>query len=100
MTYVREGNFAEADKQFLDIATTAHDKESRSAGSAGLRHMAEYQSDDNVALKHLKLAEDSLQPSARAFLPPTVTKRLSRILRVRVGARCTSGQSVAGARNR
>jgi len=60
MTYVREGNYAEADKQYQEIAATAHAKEQDLQEAQALRHMAEYQSDDNAALKHLKLAEESL----------------------------------------
>src|SRR5579871_2466368 len=60
MTYVREGNYAEADKEYLEIAQTAHAKEQDLQEAQALRHMAEYQADDNVALKHLKLAEESL----------------------------------------
>ena len=36
MTWVRDGNFAEADKLFQDVAETAHAKGSGFAGSAGL----------------------------------------------------------------
>ncbi len=60
MTFVRDGNYAEADKEFLEIAETAHAKEHDLQEAQALRHMAEYQADDNVALKHLKLAEESL----------------------------------------
>jgi tetratricopeptide (TPR) repeat protein len=60
MTYVRDGNYAAADKEFLEIAETAHAKEHDLQEAQALRHMAEYQSDDNVSLKHLKLAEESL----------------------------------------
>ena len=83
MTYVREGNYAEADKQFQEIAETAHAKEHDLQEAQALRHMAEYQADDNISLKHLKLAEEAL--SHRATISPSDRdEELSRILRNRV----------------
>ena len=82
MTYVREGNFTEADKQYQEIAETAHAKEQDLQEAQALRHMAEYQADDNIALKHLKLAEESL--SHRSTISPSDRdEELSRILRYR-----------------
>ncbi len=82
MTYVREGNFAEADKQYQEIATTAHAKDQDLQEAQALRSMAEYQTDDNASLKHLKLAEEAL--SHRANITATDRdEELSRILRVR-----------------
>jgi tetratricopeptide (TPR) repeat protein len=82
MTYVREGNFAAADKQYQEIATTAHAKDQDLQEAQALRTMAEYQTDDNTALKHLKLAEESL--SHRSNITATDRdEELSRILRVR-----------------
>jgi tetratricopeptide (TPR) repeat protein len=60
MTWVREAKYSEADKDFLEIAETAHAKEQDLQEAQALRTMAEYQSDDNAALKHLKLAEEAL----------------------------------------
>ncbi len=83
MTYVRDGNYAEADKQFLEIAETAHAKEHELQEAQAQRHMGEYQADDNAALKHLKLAEEAL--SHRAMISPSDrNEELSRILRYRV----------------
>jgi tetratricopeptide (TPR) repeat protein len=80
MTYVRDGNYAAADKEFLEIAETAHAKEHDLQEAQALRHMAEYQSDDNVSLKHLKLAEESL--SHRATISASDRdEELSHILR-------------------
>ncbi|HKF03227.1 MAG TPA: tetratricopeptide repeat protein [Candidatus Sulfotelmatobacter sp.] len=83
MTYVRDGNYAEADKEFLDVATTAHNKEHDLQEAQALRHMAEYQADDNVALKHLKLAEESLGHRS-TISQSDRDEELSRILRNRV----------------
>jgi tetratricopeptide (TPR) repeat protein len=82
MTYVRDGNYSEADKNLLAIAETAHAKEQDLQEVQALRQMAEYQSDDNVAQKHLKLAEEALShlPSISAS---DHDEEMSRILRNR-----------------
>jgi hypothetical protein len=83
MTFVRDGNYAEADKEFQEIAETAHAKDQDLQEAQAFRHMAEYQADDNVALKHLKLAEESL--SHRATISASDRdEEMSRILRNRV----------------
>jgi len=83
MTYVRDGNYAEADKQFQQIAEAGHAKNQDLQEAQALRHMAEYQSDDSVALKHLKLAEESLDHRATLSISDR-EEELSRILRNRV----------------
>src|SRR6201993_316537 len=83
MTYVRDGNYAEADKQFQQIAETAHAKNQDLQEAQALRHMAEYQADDNTALKHLKLAEESLDHRSTISISDR-EEELSRILRNRV----------------
>jgi tetratricopeptide (TPR) repeat protein len=82
MTWVREGNFAEADRWFTEIAETAHAKEQDLQEAQAYRHLAEYQADDNAALKYLQQAEESLGHNS------TITKgdkaeEISRILRNR-----------------
>jgi tetratricopeptide (TPR) repeat protein len=90
MTYVREGNFAEADKQLQEVAETARAKEQDLQEAQALRQMAEYQTDDNVALKHLKLAEDAL--NHRAMISASDRdEEFSRILRNRVVREARSG---------
>jgi tetratricopeptide (TPR) repeat protein len=82
MTFVRDGNFAEADKNLQVIAETAHAKEQDLQEAQALRQMAEYQTDDNAALKHLKLAEESL--SHRSTISTSDRdEEMSRILRNR-----------------
>jgi tetratricopeptide (TPR) repeat protein len=82
MTYVRDGKFADADKSLQEVAETAHAKEQDLQEAQALRQMAEYQPDDNVALKHLKLAEESL--SHRSTISASDRdEELSRILRIR-----------------
>jgi len=60
MTWVRDGKFAEADKLFQEIAQTGHAKEQDLQEAQAYRHLAEYQTDDNAALKYLQDAEESL----------------------------------------
>jgi tetratricopeptide (TPR) repeat protein len=80
MTWVRDGKFADADKLFQEIAETAHAKEQDLQEAQAYRHLAEYQTDDNAALKYLQEAEESLDHRS------TISKsdkadELSRILR-------------------
>ena len=82
MTWVREGKFAEADRLFQEIAQTGHAKEQDLQEAQAYRHLAEYQTDDNAALKYLQDAEESLGHRS------TISKgdkdeELSRILRNR-----------------
>src|SRR5579859_2564353 len=60
LTFVRDGNLAEADKNLLELAETAHAKEQDPQEAKAFRQMAEYQTDDSVALKDLSLAEEAL----------------------------------------
>jgi tetratricopeptide (TPR) repeat protein len=90
ITYVRESNFAEADKQLQQIAETAHAKEHDLQEAQALRQMAEYQTDDNVALKHLKLAEEALNHRSTISASDR-NEELSRILRTRVMREVSSG---------
>ena len=61
LTYVREGNLAQADKEYAALAA-----EAKAAGFHGLEaqlqlDMARYQTDDDAALKHLAAAEDAVR---------------------------------------
>jgi len=82
MTFVRDGNYAEADKQLLETAETAHAKGQDLQEAQALRQMAEYQADDNAALKHLKLAEESLS-HRQTISASDRDEEISRILRIR-----------------
>jgi tetratricopeptide (TPR) repeat protein len=90
MTYVREGNFAQADKDLLEVAGTAHAKEQDLQEAQALREMAEYQMEDKIALNNLKLAEESLHHSAN-ISPSDRDEELSRILRNRTVRASRSG---------
>src|SRR3979411_1051725 len=56
MTWGRERNFTEADKAFIEIAETGHAKGQDLQEAQALRHLAEYQPDDAIALKRLNAA--------------------------------------------
>lgn len=81
MTWVRDGKFTEADKSFEEIAETAHAKDQDLQEVQAYRHMAEYQTDDNAALKYLQQAEESL--GHRTISQGDKDEELSRILRNR-----------------
>jgi tetratricopeptide (TPR) repeat protein len=90
MTWVREGKYAEADRYFLDIAQTAHAKEQDLQEAQAYRHLAEYQTDNKVALKNLKLAEDALHHRATISASDR-DEEISRILRNRAIVAARSG---------
>jgi hypothetical protein len=81
MTWVREEKFGEADKLFVEIAQTAHAKDQDLQEAQAYRHLAEYQTDDNAALKYLQLAEESL--GHRLISKGDKDEELSRVLRNR-----------------
>jgi tetratricopeptide (TPR) repeat protein len=90
MTFVRDGNFAEADKSFFAIAENAHAKEQDLQEAQAYRHMAEYQADDIVSLRNLKAAEDALHHQA-AISPLDRDEEMSRVLRNRAVRAAHSG---------
>ena len=90
MTFVRDGNYTEADKQYHEIAETAHAKAQGLQEAQAYRHFAEYQADDQVALRNLKLAEDALHHQA-TISPSDRDEELSRILRNRAVRAARSG---------
>jgi hypothetical protein len=83
MTWVRESNFAEADKEFTRIAETGHAKGQDLQEAQALRHLAEYHQDDAIALKRLKAAEEALDHRS-VISPSDRNEEMSRILRNRV----------------
>jgi tetratricopeptide (TPR) repeat protein len=82
MTWVRDGKFAEADKDFDEIAVDSHAKAQPLQEAQAYRTLAEYQTDDNAALKHLKFAEDALSHRNTISVSDR-DEELSRILRIR-----------------
>jgi tetratricopeptide (TPR) repeat protein len=92
MTWVRDGKFADADKLFQEIAETAHAKEQDLQEAQAYRHLAEYQTDDNAALKYLQSAEESL--GHRTISKGDKDEELSRILRNRTVRAAHAGNPV------
>ncbi len=90
MTYVRDGNYGEADKEYTEIAETAHAKKQGLQEAQSYRHLAEYQTNDNAAVKHLKSAEEALHHQA-TISPSDRDEELSRILRIRTVRAASSG---------
>jgi len=67
MTWAREGNFAEADKAFIEAAGRAHAQGLELEEAQAHRMMSLYQAEDASALKHLAMAESALShPGAMA----------------------------------
>ncbi len=96
MTWVRDGKYNEADKEFQEIAETAHAKDQDLQEAQALRQMAEYQSDDRVALKYLQSAEEALG-HRKSISASDRDDELSRILRNRVVRATRAGnQPLAG----
>ncbi|MGA8428419.1 MAG: tetratricopeptide repeat protein [Candidatus Sulfotelmatobacter sp.] len=95
MTWVRDGNYAQADKDFAEIAANAHIKEQDLQEAQAFRHRAEYQGDDNAALQDLQLAEESLH-HRDTISTSDRNEELSRILRNRtIRAARAGNQSLA-----
>ena len=92
MTWVRDGKFAEADKSFQEIAEAAHAKDQDLQEAQAYRHQAEYQTDDNAALKYLQEAEESL--GHRTISKSDKDEELSRILRNRAVRAAHAGNQV------
>ena len=90
-TWVRDGKYAEADREFLDIAQTAHAKGLHLGEAQAYRHLAEYQADDQAALRDLKLAEEALHHPG-TITPSDRDEEISRILRNRVVRASRSGE--------
>jgi tetratricopeptide (TPR) repeat protein len=98
MTWVRDGNFAEADNTFQEIAQMAHAGDQDLQEAQAYRHLAEYQTDDKVALKYIQDAEDSLQHS-NAISKADKDEELSRILRNRSVRAAQAGDSALADRS-
>jgi tetratricopeptide (TPR) repeat protein len=83
ITFVREKNFVEADRQFWRISVEAHTQSYELQEAQALRRMAQYETDDQPALDHLVSAEDALTHKQNLAASDR-DEELARILRVRV----------------
>jgi tetratricopeptide (TPR) repeat protein len=98
MTWVRDGKYTEADKDFTEITTTAHAKEQDLQEAQAFRHIAEYQADDKAALERLQSAEDALGHRATIALSDK-NDELARILRVRVARASRAGDQALASKS-
>jgi tetratricopeptide (TPR) repeat protein len=92
MTWVRQGNYTEADKMFSEIGQTAHAKEQELQEAQAYRELAEYQTDDGAALKYLQEAEEALGHNNKISKGDR-DEEMSRILRVRAVRAAQEGNS-------
>jgi tetratricopeptide (TPR) repeat protein len=92
-TYVRDGNYVEADKALTEAAETAHAKDQDLQESQAYQQMAEYQTDNDVALKDLKAAEDALTHRSTISASDR-NEQMSRILRTRVVRAASAGNQL------
>ncbi|HEY2859294.1 MAG TPA: hypothetical protein VGJ21_12815 [Terracidiphilus sp.] len=81
-SWVREAKPAEADRAFAETAQKAHNLGLDLQESWAHQRMAEYQSDDATALKHLEAAEDALS-HRQEISQLDRDEEMSRILRYR-----------------
>ncbi len=91
-TWVRDGKYAEADKLLLEIAQNAHAKEQDLQEAQAFRQAAEYQTDDNAALRYLQSAEESLG-HRNTISKGDKDEELSRILRNRASRAAHAGNA-------
>ena len=90
-TWVRDNNFAGADKAFAATAEKAHATGLDLEEAQAYRMMSMYQTDDAIALKDLQLAEDALGHSANLTRSDREEEK-ARILRYRTTRALHAGQ--------
>lgn len=89
-SWVREGNFAEADKAYAAAAERAHEMGMDLMEAQAHRTMAMYQTEDTAALKHLDAAEEALSHRAQIAETEKEEER-AKILRYRVAFAAHAG---------
>lgn len=92
MTWVRENKFADADKAFQELAEAAHRQGYALLEAQAHRNMAEYQTDDALAIKYLDAAEAAIWHDKDVTQSDRDEER-SRILRQRVVRALHAGQT-------
>ena len=96
LTLVRESKYADADKVFAAVAEIGRTQGLALGEAQAHRRMAEYQSDDAIALKHLDAADTALRESKTMSESDRAEER-SRILRFRAVRAIRAGnQELAG----
>jgi tetratricopeptide (TPR) repeat protein len=89
-SWVREKNYTEADRELWRVATEAHSQSYELQEAQALRRMAQYSSDDKMALERLGSAEEALT-HRHNLSPSDRDEELAHILRVRAGRALHSG---------
>lgn len=82
-TWAREGNFAEADKDFAAVSGKAHAEGFDLMEAQAHRMMSLYQVDDAEALKHLVSAEEALNHPSSSMAQSDREDERARVLRYR-----------------
>ena len=82
ITWVREKNYVEADRELWRISVEAHAQSYEFQEAQALLRMAHYAADDQLALERLASAEDALTHKHN-LLPSDRDEALAQILRVR-----------------
>jgi tetratricopeptide (TPR) repeat protein len=109
VSWVREKNYTEADRELWRVATEAHSQSYELQEAQALRRMAQYAADDKLALERLASAEDALT-HRHNLSNSDRDEELANILRVRAARAGTQenaqaalnqlGGMAAGSRNR
>ncbi|HZQ70995.1 MAG TPA: tetratricopeptide repeat protein [Terriglobales bacterium] len=98
ISYVRENNFAEADKTFLAAATRAHALGLHLGEAKAQRMMGMYGTDYDAARKHLQLAQDALTHEGN-LTPSEREEERAKILRIGVVRATQSGDQELAAKS-
>ncbi len=109
VSWIREKNYTEADRELWRVATEAHSQSYELQEAQALRRMAQYAADDKLALERLGSAEDALT-HRHNLSNSDRDEELANILRVRAARAGTQenaqaalnqlGGMAAGSRNR
>jgi tetratricopeptide (TPR) repeat protein len=94
ITWVREKNYVEADRELWRISVEAHNQSYELHEAQALRDMAEYGNDDQQALERLAAAEDALT-HRHNLAASERDEELARILRLRAARLLQSGKTEA-----
>jgi tetratricopeptide (TPR) repeat protein len=94
ITWVREKNYVEADRQLWLISVEAHSQSHELQEAQALRRMAQYGTDDVQALQRLASAEDALT-HRRNLAASDRDEELARILRLRAARSLQAGKADA-----
>jgi tetratricopeptide (TPR) repeat protein len=94
ISWVREKNFVEADRELWRVSVEAHSQSYEYQEAQALRRMAQYATDDKQALERLASAEESLTHKHNLAASDR-DEELARILRVVVSRNLQAGKAEA-----